>query len=75
MIQTTTMRNGNCAALRFRQSGIVLALTLFLWLASSLYLPVDEELLLRLYGAAYEQYRVSTHRYFAPANSRAVNPK
>ncbi len=47
-----------------RQSGMVLLLTACFCLAARLYLPVEEELLERLYGDAYRQYRVSTSRYF-----------
>jgi protein-S-isoprenylcysteine O-methyltransferase Ste14 len=47
-----------------RQSGMVLVLTVFFWLAVRLYLPVEEELLERLYGDAYQHYRLSTGRYF-----------
>lgn len=47
-----------------RESGMVLLLAVFLWLATRLYLPVEEELLQRLYGDAYQQYRRRTHRYF-----------
>ncbi len=46
------------------RSGMVLLLTVFFWLAVRLYLPVEEELLARLYGDAYLHYRRSTGRYF-----------
>ncbi len=46
-----------------RQSGMVLVLMAFFWLAARLYLPVEEELLQRLYGDAYRRYRLSTGRY------------
>jgi protein-S-isoprenylcysteine O-methyltransferase Ste14 len=47
-----------------RESAMVLFLALFLWVTFRLTLPLEEELLGRLYGEAYEAYRRRTHRYF-----------
>lgn len=47
-----------------RGSAMVLLLALFFWVSYRLYLPLEEELLGRLYGEAYETYRRRTHRYF-----------
>ena len=49
-----------------RQSAMVLVLAFGLWGAFRLYLPVEEELLQRLFGDAYESYRRRTHRHFGP---------
>jgi protein-S-isoprenylcysteine O-methyltransferase Ste14 len=49
-----------------RESAMVLLLAGGLWLAFRLYLPVEEELVHRLFGDAYERYRRRTHRYFGP---------
>jgi protein-S-isoprenylcysteine O-methyltransferase Ste14 len=52
-----------------RGSGMVLFLTLFFWVTYRIYLPLEEELLGRLYGEAYAGYRDRTHRYFGPPRS------
>lgn len=49
-----------------RGSAMVLLLTLFFWISYRLNLPLEEELLGRLYGKDYERYRHRTHRYFGP---------
>ncbi|MEW6369050.1 MAG: methyltransferase [Acidobacteriota bacterium] len=54
-----------------RGSAMVLLLALVFWLSYRLCLPLEEELLGRLYGEAYEAYRHRTHRYFGPPK-RAV---
>jgi protein-S-isoprenylcysteine O-methyltransferase Ste14 len=47
-----------------RESGMVLLLAAVFWVSYRLSLPLEEELLGRLYGEAYEAYRRRTHRYF-----------
>jgi len=54
-----------------RTSAMVLLLALVFWVSYRLCLPLEEELLGRLYGEAYEAYRHRTHRYFGPPK-RAV---
>jgi protein-S-isoprenylcysteine O-methyltransferase Ste14 len=49
-----------------RQSAMVLVLAGVFWMSFRLYLPVEEELVHRLFGDAYERYRARTHRYFGP---------
>ncbi|OGG02384.1 MAG: hypothetical protein A3F83_12585 [Candidatus Glassbacteria bacterium RIFCSPLOWO2_12_FULL_58_11] len=49
-----------------RRSGMVLLLAALFWLGFRLYLPLEEELLGRLFGEAYSTYRHNTHRYFEP---------
>jgi len=49
-----------------RASAMVLLLALVFWASYRLCLPLEEELLGRLYGEAYETYRHRTHRYFGP---------
>lgn len=56
-----------------RESGMVLLLALVFWLSFRLYLPLEEELLRRLFGEAYETYRHRTHRYFGPPGGIARN--
>lgn len=46
------------------ESGMVLVLSLVFWVSYRLLLPLEEELLGRLYGEAYETYRRHTHRSF-----------
>jgi protein-S-isoprenylcysteine O-methyltransferase Ste14 len=58
-----------------RESVMVLFLTLVLWVCYRLCLPLEEELLSRLYGEAYETYRQHTHRYFGPPRSVAETPQ
>lgn len=53
-------------------SGMVLLLAVFMWLAAWLYLPVEEELLQRLYGDAYQDYRGRTHRYFGRVSTNGA---
>jgi protein-S-isoprenylcysteine O-methyltransferase Ste14 len=53
-----------------RESGMVLLLTLVFWVSYRLSLPLEEELLGRLYGEAYEAYRRRTHRYFGLPGGR-----
>jgi len=55
-----------------RQSAMVLLLALVLWLSFRLYLPLEEELLRRLFGEAYETYLHRTHRYFGPPRRDAA---
>jgi protein-S-isoprenylcysteine O-methyltransferase Ste14 len=50
------------------ESAMALLLAVVFWISYRLYLPLEEELLTRLYGEAYEKYRRSTHRYFGPPN-------
>jgi len=47
-----------------RRSGMVLVLAAVCWLSFRLSLPLEEELLRRLYGEAYGTYERHTHRYF-----------
>jgi protein-S-isoprenylcysteine O-methyltransferase Ste14 len=47
-----------------RESGMVLFLAAVLAVGYGLSLPLEEELLGRLYGEAYERYRRRTRRYF-----------
>ena len=54
-----------------RGSGMVLFLMLILSLAYGLTLSLEEELLGRLYGEAYDRYRSRTHRYFGPPRTDA----
>jgi protein-S-isoprenylcysteine O-methyltransferase Ste14 len=49
-----------------RGSAMVLLLALVYWVSYWLCLPLEEELLGRLFGEAYEAYRRRTHRYFGP---------
>ena len=49
-----------------RESAMVLALAFGLLVAFRLYLPIEEELVQRLFGDAYDRYRRRTHRYFGP---------
>jgi protein-S-isoprenylcysteine O-methyltransferase Ste14 len=46
------------------ESAMALLLALVFWVSYRFYLPLEEELLGRLYGDAYEAYRRRTHRYF-----------
>lgn len=48
------------------ESAMALLLAVVFWMSYRLYLPLEEELLRRLYKEAYEKYRRSTHRYFGP---------
>jgi len=47
-----------------RESAAVLLLAAVFWLSFRLYLPLEEELLRRIFGDAYETYLRRTHRYF-----------
>jgi protein-S-isoprenylcysteine O-methyltransferase Ste14 len=49
-----------------RGSAMVLVLTLLFWATYRICLPLEEELLGRLYGETYEKYRLRTHKYFGP---------
>jgi protein-S-isoprenylcysteine O-methyltransferase Ste14 len=49
-----------------RGSAMVLLLALVVLLGYRLIMPLEEELLGRLFGDAYEAYRSRTHRYFGP---------
>lgn len=55
-----------------RGSAMVLLLTLFFWISYRLSLPLEEELLGRLYGEDYETYRRRTHRYFGSPKEHAA---
>ena len=57
-----------------RESGMVLLLTLVFWVSYRLSLPLEEQLLGRLYGEAYEAYRRRTHRYLGPPGRAAETP-
>ena len=57
-----------------RGSAMVFLLALFFWVSYRLYLPLEEELLGRLYGQAYEAYRRRTHRYFGPPRRGETPP-
>jgi protein-S-isoprenylcysteine O-methyltransferase Ste14 len=50
----------------WRRSAMVLLLGAAFWVSFRLYLPLEEELLGRLFGGAYRRYRGATHRYFGP---------
>ena len=52
-------------------SGAALLLATALLLGSMVWLPVEEEILQRLHGAEYEQYRASTPRYFGWPRDKA----
>jgi len=56
------------------ESGMVLLLTLVFWVSYRLSLPLEEELLGRFYGEAYETYRRHTHRYFGPPGRAVETP-
>jgi protein-S-isoprenylcysteine O-methyltransferase Ste14 len=45
-------------------SGMVLLLAVLFWISFRIYLPLEEDLLERLHGQAYRDYRAETHRYF-----------
>jgi protein-S-isoprenylcysteine O-methyltransferase Ste14 len=49
-----------------RTSGMVLLLAALLWISFRMYLPLEEQLLERIYGQEYRTYRSQTHRYFGP---------
>ncbi len=49
-----------------RRSGMVLLLALLFWVSFRLYLPLEEELLERVFGETYREYRSRTHRYLGP---------
>ena len=53
-------------------SAMILVLALVFWVSYRLCLPLEEELLGRLYGDAYETYRHRTHRYFGPPRRGGV---
>jgi protein-S-isoprenylcysteine O-methyltransferase Ste14 len=55
-----------------RGSAMVLLLALIFLGGYRLSLPIEEELLGRLYGEAYERYRRRTHRYFGPLRKDAA---
>lgn len=57
-----------------RESAMVLFLMLFFWVSYRLCLPLEEELLGRLFGEAYETYRHRTHRYFGRPRRAAETP-
>jgi protein-S-isoprenylcysteine O-methyltransferase Ste14 len=57
-----------------RESAMVLLLALFFWVSYRLCLPLEEELLGRLFGEAYETYRRRTHRYFGPPRREVETP-
>ena len=56
----------------FRGSAMVLVLAAILAIGYGASLPLEEELLGRLYGKAYERYRRRTHRYFGRPRVAAV---
>jgi protein-S-isoprenylcysteine O-methyltransferase Ste14 len=56
------------------RSAMVLLLTLVAWLSYRLTLPLEEELLRRLFGEAYETYRHLTHRYLGPPRRAVGTP-
>lgn len=45
------------------RSAVALLLTAFLWVASLIWLPVEERVLGRLFGEEYQRYRVRTPRF------------
>ncbi len=49
-----------------RTSGLVLLLAVLFWVSFRMYLPLEEQLLERIFGDAYRAYRSRTHRYFGP---------
>lgn len=49
-----------------RTSAMVLLLAALFWIGFLLYLPLEEQLLERIFGDAYRTYRSQTHRYFGP---------
>ena len=53
-------------------SAMVLALTAILAIGYGVSLPLEEELLGRLHGKAYESYRRRTHRYFGRPRGATV---
>jgi protein-S-isoprenylcysteine O-methyltransferase Ste14 len=55
-----------------RGSAMVLVLTAILAVGYGVSLPLEEELLGRLYGEAYERYRRRTHRYFGRPRAAAI---
>ena len=57
-----------------RGSAMIFLLALFFWVSYRLYLPLEEELLGRLYGQTYEAYRRRSHRYFGPPRRGAETP-
>lgn len=64
-----------------RESAMILLLTLVFWLGYRLSLPLEEELLGRLYGEAYETYRQRTSRYLGlprkaprPSQNQGMRP-
>ena len=57
-----------------RESAMILLLTLVFWVSYRLCLPLEEELLGRLYGEAYEAYRQRTHRYFGHPRKTVETP-
>lgn len=56
-----------------RESAMVLILAIVFWLSFRLYLPLEEELLGRVFGDAYEMYVRRTHRYFGFPRGMAQN--
>jgi protein-S-isoprenylcysteine O-methyltransferase Ste14 len=57
-----------------RESAMILLLVLVYWISYRLCLPLEEELLGRLFGEAYETYWHRTHRYFGPPRRAAETP-
>lgn len=49
-----------------RTSAMILLLAALFWIGFRLYLPLEEQLLERIFGDAYRTYRSQTHRYFGP---------
>lgn len=49
-----------------RTSGLVLLLAVLFWVSFRMYLPLEEQLLERIFGDAYRTYRSQTHRYLGP---------
>jgi len=57
-----------------RGSAMVLLLALVSWLSYRVYLPLEEKLLRRLFGEAYETYRHRTHRHFGRPRRAVETP-
>ena len=49
-----------------RTSAMVLLLAALFWIGFRMYLPLEEQLLERIFGDAYRTYRSQTNRYFGP---------
>jgi len=56
------------------ESAMILVLALVFWVSYRLCLPLEEELLGRLFGETYETYRHRTHRYFGRPRRTGETP-